>query len=123
MALKEGFSLALLVRGAPYQQRDTRSKPDLALASAALDFRLEIYLLGQAALQLATGKDGTAAMLPPGYRAWAAVPDLTEARVFAETKVLEGLKSRGVEMMLAVEGLDAEQMKTRWRSCDQVIVL
>ncbi len=53
-----------------------------------MDFTLEVYFLGSALMQLAEDRDGKAAMLPAGYRAWAALPDLAEVAVFAEPEWL-----------------------------------
>lgn len=123
MTAAEPLRLALLVRGAPHRHRETRAEPDLALASAALEYQLEIYFLGKAVMQLAAGKRCADALLPAGYRAWAAVPELSAARFFAETGWLDPLEEQGVELEFPVERLDAESMRLRWRGCDHVMVL
>ena len=123
MAGAESPRLALLVRSAPHRHRETRAEPDLALASAALDYRLEVYFLGHAVMQLASGKANSEALLPAGYRAWAAVPELSDARFFAEAGCLGRLEGQGVEWVLPVEKLDTESMRLRWRNCDHVMVL
>ena len=65
-------SLALIVRDPPFAHRAARADLDVALAAAAMDFRLEIFFFGQAIMQLALERDCRDAMLPAGYRAWAA---------------------------------------------------
>jgi sulfur relay (sulfurtransferase) DsrF/TusC family protein len=114
--------LALIVRGRPYARRAPRADLDLALAAAALDFRLEIYFLGDALLQLAAERDGAAAGLSPGYRAWAALPDLTDVRVFGEREWLERCTRNGIDLLLPVEGLDSGQMRAGWRQCRHALV-
>ena len=69
MAAPTGLTLGLLVARPPYAARAPRAELDLALAAAALDYRLEIYFLGSAVLQLADDRGAEPAMLPSGYRA------------------------------------------------------
>lgn len=115
--------LALIVRGRPYGRRAPRVDLDLALAAAALDFRLEVYFLGEALLQLAADRDGAAARLPPGYRAWAALPDLADVRMFGERAWLQRCAEHGIELLLQVEGLDEGQMSAGWRRCRNALVV
>ncbi len=115
--------LALIVRGAPYGRRAPRADLDLALAAAALDFELEIYFIGQALLQLAEEHDGTAASLPPGYRAWAALPELGEVRLFGEREWVQRCQRGGITLAVPVEALDAERMRSGWRACRQALVV
>lgn len=115
--------LALLVRGRPYRQRAARADLDLALAAAALDFDLDLYFLGAGLLQLAAGRDGAAALLPAGYRAWAALPDLTGLRAFAEREWLDRCARDSIELLLPVQALGAAEMKDRWRRCRHALLL
>lgn len=115
--------LALIVRGAPYGRRAPRADLDLALAAAALDFELEIYFIGESLMQLAAERDGTAAHLPPGYRAWAALPDLSEVRMFGELEWVWRCERGGIALEVPVEGLDPDRMRSRWRTCRQALVV
>lgn len=119
----ESPRLALLVRSRPHTSRETRAQPDLALAAAALDYRLEVYFLGGAVLQLARERDSAAAMLPPGYRAWAAVGELSEARFFGEAAYVQRLEEQGIGLLVPVDGLPPAVMSRRWRDCDHVVAL
>jgi sulfur relay (sulfurtransferase) DsrF/TusC family protein len=123
MEIRAGRRLALIVRGLPFGRRAPRADLDLALAAAAMDFDLEVYFLGEALLQLAAERDGTAALLPPGYRAWAALPGLAEVRVFGELEWLRRCERCGIELAMPVEGLDPEQMRAGWRRCRRTLVV
>ena len=115
--------IALIVRSRPFAHRATRADLDFALAAAAMDFELEIYFVGDAVLQLADQRNVDGAMLPPGYRAWAALPDLVSTRVFAEELWTERCREKGVGLILPVEGLPKQQMSQAWRDCPRVMVL
>jgi sulfur relay (sulfurtransferase) DsrF/TusC family protein len=115
--------LALIVRGAPYGRRAPRADLDLALAAAALDFELEIYFIGESLLQLAAERDGTAAHLPPGYRAWAALPDLCKVRIFGERQWVRRCECAGIELAVPVEGLDSDRMRSSWRTSRRALVV
>ena len=115
--------LALIVRGRPYERRAPRADLDLALAAAALDFQLEVYFLGPALLQLAADRDGAAAHLPPGYRAWAALPDLADVQVFGEREWLRRCRDRGIDLLLPVSGQEEGQMRAGWRQCRTALVV
>ena len=123
MAGDKGQSVALLVRTPPYRSREPRAELDVALAVLSLDFDLEGYFLGDALLQLARGKDGANAGLPPGYKAWAALFELGTVRLFGESRWLRRCEDLGADWLAQVEGLGAARMKTRWRACDRVVVL
>ena len=86
----------LLVTSAACRSRETRAEIDLALAALTLDYRLEVYFSGDAILQLADDRDGKAARLPAGYRAWSAMPDLGDVRFFAESAWIGRCERRGV---------------------------
>lgn len=114
--------LALIVRGRPYARRAPRADLDLALAAAALDFGLDVYFVGEAILQLAAERDGAAAGLGPGYRAWAALPDLADVRMYGERNWVERCARTGIELLVPVEGLDTGQMRAGWRRSRHALV-
>lgn len=118
-----GRQLALLVRDRPYRRRAARAELDTALAAAAMDFDLELYFLGGAVLQLADGRDPSAALLPPGYRGWSALPDLTEVRAYADAGWLQRCARDGIGLVLPVQGLDPAAMAQRWRACSHAVLL
>ena len=115
--------LALLVRTGPYLSREARAEVDLALAALALDFSLEVYFFGDAVLQLANDKTGAGALVPGGYKAWAALPELGDVTVYAESTWAARCERVGVEWLLPVERLGPARMKNAWRQCDRVLVL
>jgi sulfur relay (sulfurtransferase) DsrF/TusC family protein len=123
MARRPRKRLALLVRGRPYRQRAARADLDLALAAAALDFDLDLYFIGAGLLQLVAGRDGAAALLPAGYRAWGTLPGLTGLRAYAERAWLERCARDGLDLLLPVQALDADGMKARWRRCRHALLL
>jgi sulfur relay (sulfurtransferase) DsrF/TusC family protein len=115
--------LGLIVNAPPYRSRVARDGVDFALAAAAMEFDLRIYFPGAAILQLVVARDPSAAKLPGGYRAWAALPDLTDTRVFAQRRWEKFCRAGGLQLALPVEALDAGRMKQSWRHCDHVVVL
>ena len=123
MASHGGNKIALIVRSRPFAHRTARADLDFALAAAAMDFELEIYFVGDAVLQLADQRNADGAMLPPGYRAWAALPDLVSTRVFAEELWMERCREMGIGLLLPAEGLPVQQMSQAWRDCPRVMVL
>jgi hypothetical protein len=72
---------------------------------------------------VAAGRDGAAALLPAGYRAWAALPELTALRAYAERAWLERCARDSIDLLLPVQALDAAGMKARWRECRHVLLL
>ncbi len=118
-----GPSLALIFRAAPYGGRAPRADLDLALAAAALDRAVEIYLLGPALLQLAASRSPEAAELPAGYRAWAALPELGDVTLFAEQDWIDRCGEAGIDLLLPVRGLDPDELAIRWRRCRQALVV
>ena len=120
---EQSCHLALLVRSSPCTGRETRAEVDLALAALALDFSLEIYFFGDAVLQLAKDKTGAGALVPGGYKAWAALPELGDVTVYAESAWTARCERAGVEWLLPVEQLGPARMKNAWRQCDRVVVL
>jgi sulfur relay (sulfurtransferase) DsrF/TusC family protein len=116
-------SLGMIVNTPPYGNRTARDSIDFALAAAAMDFELRVYFPGLAILQLAAERNASAAMLPGGYRAWAALPDLSAARIFVEQQWQVFCQARELDLVMPVEALSAAGMKQSWRGCDHVIVL
>lgn len=115
--------LALIFRNAPYRGRAPRADLDLALAAAALDLTVEIYLLGPALLQLAADLQPDAAGLPAGYRAWAALPELTETVVYGEKAWVDYFSRMRTELILPARALSAPQFRTHWRRHDHAMVI
>jgi sulfur relay (sulfurtransferase) DsrF/TusC family protein len=123
MVTQPHSSLAIIVSSKPYEQRVARANIDLALAAAALDFELRVYFSGSSIFQLAAERQTENAMLPAGYRAWAALPDLAEVRIYVERRWLDICIARGVELSMPVEALNSSGMKRSWRNCQHVMVI
>ena len=123
MAGTDRKRLALLLRSGPYLSREARAEVDLALAALSLDFEVEVYFFGDAVMQLASEKSASASLLPAGYKAWSAMPDLGEVSFYAESGLLRRCANLGIELILPVEGLGSGRMKSGWRDCNQVLVL
>ncbi len=115
--------LALLVRSAPYQRRSPRNELDVALAALAMDFRVEVYFLGSSILQLIPERDPRPALLPAAYRAWAALPEMGEFSLYAEQAWLDRLVEWNEPLLMPIQGLSAEQIRTGWRNCDHSMVI
>ncbi len=122
MAAVAADRLGLIVRHVPWRYRAARADIDLGLAAAAMDFQLEVYFLGPALLQLAAERDSRAALLPPGYRAWASLPELADARVYAEEAWLVLCARRSISLILDPSPLSPGAMRESWRSCRHVLV-
>ena len=116
-------ALALVVRSHPYAARSARENLDLALAAAALDRPLQLYFIGAALLQLVAQRDVSAALLPTGYRAWSSLPGLGEAQFYAEREWLKRCERNGLDLMVPVTALGAEEMRAAWRDCRQLLAL
>lgn len=123
MGSEEGPSLALIIQSGPYQSRVARDGIDFALAAAAMEMELRVYFPGQAVMQLARDRSCGHALLPGGYRAWSALPELSPARIFAERSWLDFFQSKGVEWVMPVEALSGPALKQSWRACDHAVVL
>ena len=123
MAKQYPSSLALIVSSKPYEQRVARANIDLALAAAALDFELRVYFSGRSIFQLAAERKVENALLPAGYRAWAALPGLAEVSIYVEQRWLDFCVANAVKLLLPVEALDSSGMKRSWRNCRHVMVL
>lgn len=123
MAAQPAVTLALLVQSRPYQHRASRADVDLALAAAAMDFELYIYFAGAAILQLASRRECESALLPPGYRAWAALPELAETLIYGEQAWTDYCELMKTELVLPVRALSATEMETDWRRHDHVMVI
>ena len=121
--MNRSADLALIFRNAPYRGRAPRADLDLALAAAALDQTVEIYLLGPALLQLAKQLQPDAAGLPAGYRAWAALPELGDVKLFAGQVELDRCADAGIELLLPVQGLSAAELSESWRRCRHAVVV
>lgn len=116
-------SLALLVQSRPYENRAARANLDLALAAAAMDIELYVYFTGAAILQLASRRDCEIALLPPGYRAWAALPELAETGIYGEQAWLDYCELMKTELVLPVRALSQAEMATSWRQHDLAMVI
>ncbi len=123
MATASPGGICLMVRSRPYEHRAARADLDFALAAAALDFRLDVYFLGSALMQLAAERETVPAMLPVGYRSWAALPDLAEVRLHAQQEWLDRCECHGIRLLLPVRALSADQMKQNWRGCRHALVI
>lgn len=123
MPASHSTSLALIVQGSPYRDRVARVDVDMAIAAATLDFNVRIYFQGLSVMQLIAQRNPSEALLPKGYRAWAALPDLGSVRFFAERQWLDHCLAGELTLVLAVEALSDSEMRRSWRSCDHVLVL
>lgn len=115
--------LALLVKSGAFDHRTARSEVDLALAASALDFKLEIFFMGAAVLQVVRERDVARALLPGGLRAWAALPDFSPARIYAEQEWLDRCRSDSLSLVLPVTGLSPSNFQKHWRRCNHVMVV
>lgn len=116
-------TLALLITAPPYAGREARAELDVALAAAAMDCELEIYWFGDALLQLAAHRHRADALLPPGLKGWAALPEMGEAQSFAEAAAWSRCRDLGLHLSLSLELLGEQEFKQRWRSCQHVMVI
>lgn len=116
-------TLALLLTAPPYAGREARAELDMALAAAAMDRSLEVYWLDNALLQLAANRQVEQALLPPGLKGWAALPEMGETRQFVEAAAWSRCEALGIRVLLPVEPLDENEFRRRWRACEQVLVL
>jgi sulfur relay (sulfurtransferase) DsrF/TusC family protein len=123
MSRKPQSSIALIVRGRPYDHRAARADLDLALAAMALDFELEVYFQGGSIMQLASERNPAAAGLPGGYRAWSALEDLGDVRIYAEQAWLDRCEGSGIHLVTQVAALSAADMRQSWRRCKHVMVV
>ena len=115
--------LALLVRSAPYQRRSARAELDIALAALTMEIRLETYFIGSSVLMLQAERSPDSARLPVGYKAWGALPDLGDCSIYAESAWLERLTKSANPLVLPVEGLDLNEIGSRWRQADYAMVI
>lgn len=123
MTARSSNSLALLVQSRPYENRASRANLDLALAAAAMDIELYVYFAGAAIMQLASRRDCETALLPPGYRAWAALPELAETVIYGEQAWLDYCELMKTGLVLPVRALSAPDMSTHWRRHDHAMVI
>lgn len=115
--------LGLLVRHSTYEHRLARAEVDFALAAAAMEYEVQVYFMGFSIFQLVSQRATAGALLPTGYRAWAALPDLGEARIYAENKWLAYCKATGLELVMPVEALSEAAMRRSWRDCHHVVAV
>lgn len=115
--------VGFIVRQPPYAQRSPRAQLDVALAAAALELPLEIYFLGDGIWQLVVRREASVALLPGGLKGWAALPDMTEVRFFAEPNQCNRLKRLGAQTAVPVQALDGSSMARRWQGCSKVVAL
>ena len=116
--------LALVVRSGPYQGRSARDQLDVALAAATLEYSLELFFLGQGALQLLEGQQPGEAGFPPGGRGWKSLPALTTVRAWVEQGEAERLAAAGrSSLLLDVNELGAAEMAERVAACEWVWVV
>jgi len=122
---EQSVTVGLIIRVAPYLQRSARSQLDVALVLAAMECRLRLYFLGSAVLQLLSERDLRDAGLPAGYRAWASLPELTEAAFFAETVFQSHLTGSSGTQSVSIEPtwLERTAMRQHWESCQRLMVL
>ncbi len=92
----------------------------MALVVAALQQPLRLYFAGPAVLQLQTGRQPAAAQLPPGYRGWASLPELTEVCAFAEPEWQQRLVNGS---LLELQTASPAEMRCDWQACGKVLVL
>ncbi len=126
MSAQHPFQLGLIIRSSPYEQRSARTQLDVALSAATLDFDLRLYFLGATVLQLISRGDIQKALLPPGYRAWASLPDLfeqSELQVFAEPTWLDHLHANRLQSCLPLQASSAPEMRRDWAACNRLLVL
>lgn len=123
MGTPEIRRLGLVIRSAPWRGRSNRDQLDIALAAAALGMELDLYFLGEGALQLLTRRDGAAAGLPAGHRAWAGLAELAPTRVFMEAGQYQRLRESNLDTLVGVEPLQGDAMRERQGRCDRLLVL
>jgi sulfur relay (sulfurtransferase) DsrF/TusC family protein len=123
MPANECSTLALIVQTMPYENRVARVNIDLALAAAAMDFELHVYFIGAAIMQLALQRVSTGAMLPPGYRAWGALPELATTVIYGEQSWLDFCQQKNVELVMPTRGLSRPAMKNAWRQHQHAMVI
>lgn len=123
MSSQDCPSLALIIQSPPYQNRAARDGIDFALAAAAMEYELRVYFPGLAIMQLACERNSAEALLPAGYRAWSALPEISAAGIYAERSWMEYFQSRGLKWVMPVKALSASALKQSWRACDHAVVL
>jgi sulfur relay (sulfurtransferase) DsrF/TusC family protein len=123
MPVQKTSSLALIVRSYPYQHRSARAELDVALAALVMDFRLEVYFLGAAFMQLLVEREVKPALLPAAYRAWASLPDLGKVTLFAEESWLDRYREAQFRLPVPIQGLQVDRMQDGWRRCDYSVAL
>ncbi|MDH3788890.1 MAG: DsrE family protein [Xanthomonadales bacterium] len=123
MAVVSDRSLAMIVQSRPYQNRVARANIDLAMAAAAMEFELYLYFVGPAILQLAADQNSIAALLPPGYRAWSALPELAKTTVYAEQAWLDYCRQKAITLVMPADALDSDAIRIAWRAQQHAVVV
>ncbi len=82
---------------------------------------MQLYFLGDAAMQLIWQRDLKSANLPAGYKAWASLPEMSGVETYIETSWFNRLA--GLNLMLNPQSLTMNQMRERWQTCEKVLVL
>ncbi len=114
--------LGLVIRSAPWVGRAGRDALDLALAAATLDIALDLFFIGDGALQLLADREPGPAGLPPGYRAWASLPDLGEVRYHVDADQWAALESSGARCLIEAHRVPAADMPALQAACDCLLV-
>jgi sulfur relay (sulfurtransferase) DsrF/TusC family protein len=115
--------LGLIIRSAPFTGRAARDQLDVALAAATVEYALELFFIGQGALQLVSRHEPAAACLPRGSRGWKSLPTLTEVNAWVEPGARAQFDTLGQPCLLDVAELDGPQMADRLQACDRVWVI
>jgi len=116
-------TLGLLMRCLPYEQRSAREQVDIALTAAALEIPLRLYFQGGSVLQLVNERDTFSARLPPGYRSWGSLTELTAVCAHAEPEWLEMLSESGLATVLDLSPMRLQAMRGDLALCTRVLVL
>jgi hypothetical protein len=116
-------TLGLLMRSLPYERRSAREQMDIALTAAALEIPLRLYFQGGSVLQLIKERDTLPARLPPGYRSWGSLTDLTAVCAHAEPEWLEIVLQSGLATEFDLRPMRLQVMREDLASCTRVLVL
>lgn len=120
---RDKVTVGLLMRSLTYEHRSAREQLDIALTAAALEISLRLYFQGGSVLQMINERDTRSARLPPGYRGWGSLVDLTAVRAYAEPEWLENLSGRGLTTVLDLSPMRLPVMREDLATCNRVLVL
>jgi sulfur relay (sulfurtransferase) DsrF/TusC family protein len=115
--------MAFIVTAPPYRHRAARSDVDFVLSALALDAIVSVFFLGAAVFQLAQSRQLADSGLGAGYKAWTALPDFGESRLYAETSWVDWCRERGIQLATGVIPLEPGDMRVEWRRCARALVL